>query len=105
MYGLRNPAFTDDVRMAMFDKQFPVLIDDITGNLIPESKINNGNPQKDEFDKGDKKEEKKTPLWAKILIGGAIVGATVLACWKIKPVANFLKNMYTKIKTKFFNSP
>ena len=106
LYGLRNPAFTDDIRMSMFDRQFPLFIDEITGTPATDlynHKINNGNPPKDEFDNRNKK-SKKVPTWAKVLLGGAVVAAGVFACCKIKPVANFFKNIYTKIKSKF-NSP
>lgn len=105
-YGLSNPAFRDDIGMNIFNGLYPVNIDPINGYPqldMGNAKLNNGQPDKDTLDKSGKT-SKKSPWWKKMLIGGLVAGAGILAVYKGKTIYNFAKtyvvNAYNYLKTK-----
>ncbi len=103
LYGLRNPAFTDDIGMTMINRQFPSNIDSITGcsfNADLENlKINPGQPGEDTY---NNKPNKKKSGWKNFLLGSAI--ATGLAAVgyalfkKVPAVKTAVMNIISKIK-------
>ncbi|MBP3820953.1 hypothetical protein J6G99_04840 [bacterium] len=105
-YNLRNPAITDDIGMSMIERQFPSTINAITGvpNFdIKDVKINNGQPQTDNY-KGKSKKDKKESHWIRnSLIGSGAIGLAALGFFKGKSifaaVKNFATNIISKIKS------
>lgn len=109
LYGLRNPAFTDDYAMSMFEKQFPTNINPSNGFLDPlTSKINPGQPGSDVF---QSKQQKEYSLIKKALVVLGLAGVALLGI-KIVPkyiksaaskVMNSVKSGFSKISDSFKN--
>lgn len=118
LYGLRNPAMTDDIGMTMIERQFPTPIGPTSyvpadGN-VPQ--INNGQPNSDIY---QTKKEKEYSTIKKILLALGAIGLGIFGFKKgakwvsksynyiktnsgslITKCKDFVKNTYSKIKTK-----
>ncbi|MDY6310713.1 MAG: YtxH domain-containing protein [Cyanobacteriota bacterium] len=115
LYGLRNPAFTEDYPMSIIGKQFATNIDPIDGlGSYNTSPINPGQPQKDIF---QSKKQKEYSAIKKVAFGLGAIGAAALGI-KFAPkagkavfnkiagvakkgfgaVSDFFKKIYHKIK-------
>lgn len=92
-YGLRNPAFTDDIAKAMIERAYPTTIDELSSNPaidVSDIKFNNGQPQKDSYNPTQSQKDKAN--LKKILAGAGIVTLCVLAAIFGKKAFNFTKN-------------
>ncbi len=106
LYGLRNPAMTDDIGMSMIERQFPTTMNSMTyvpaDGSLPQ--INNGQPQSDIY---QNKRKKEYSLIKKILLG---IGAVALGIIGIKTgpkiynkIASKVPNLISKCKTGIIN--
>ncbi len=94
LYGLRNPAMTDDIGMSMIERQFPTTIS--STNYIPADgtvpKFNNGQLNADTY---QSKKEKEYGIIKKVLIG---LGVAALGIFGFKKGAKYVKQGLSYIK-------
>ena len=117
LYGLRNPAMTDDIGMTMIERQYPTVLSPIN-HLTVDGKpiINSGQPESDLY---QTKRQKEYSVIKKVL---AVFGVIALGVFGYKKgvkgltqaynyvtsksssfftgLKNGIKNVYAKIKTK-----
>jgi len=98
VYGLSNPALTEDIGMAMFKRQFPCIVDSMgfPTTDISKIKLNSGQPENDTVEKQNNKKNKRS--WLKnLLIGGATAVVGLLAIYKGKSILNAVKTYGSKV--------
>lgn len=108
LYGLRNPAMTDDIGMSMIERQYPTTIDNMSYGFADGTapKINNGQPSKDTY---QTKREKEYSAIKKILIGLGVVALGALGLkfgYKYikkgyENIAPQVKDIFSKVKKNF----
>lgn len=93
LYGLRNPAMTDDIGMTMIERQFPTTISSM--NYIPAdgTRINPGQPWSDTY---QSKRQKEYSVIKKVLIG---LGVLALGIFGYKKGSKYVKQAYNYVKT------
>lgn len=100
LYGLRNPAMTDDIGMSMIERQFPT-------NITPSSygfadgtapQINNGQPKTDTY---QTKREKEYSTIKKVL---AVLGVIALGVLGITIGSKYAKKAYKNIAPQIENT-
>ncbi len=95
LYGLRNPAMTDDIGMSMIERQYPTTITTSSYGFADGTapKINNGQPQTDTY---QTKRQKEYSTIKKVLLG---LGAAALGLFAFKKGSKLIKKGYNYIKT------
>ena len=93
LYGLRNPAMTDDIGMSMIERQFPTTMTSMSyvpaDSPLPQ--INNGQPKADTY---QAKREKEYSTIKKILVG---LGVAALGIFGLKKGSKYVKQAYDYI--------
>ena len=94
IYGLRNPAMTDDIGMTMIERQFPTTIDSMSYGFADGTapKINNGQPNADTY---QSKRQKEYNTIKQVLIG---LGVVALGIFGFKKGAKYIRQGYNYVK-------
>lgn len=97
IYGLRNPAMTDDIGMTMIERQYPTNITPI--GYVPADVTNrsiiNAGPNSDIF---QTKRQKEYSAFKKILVG---LGALALGIFAYKKGVKGIKELFKNAKDLF----
>ena len=96
LYGLRNPAMTDDIGMTMIERQFPTNINTMSYGFADGTapQINNGQPQTDTY---QTKQQKEYSTIKKILVG---LGVAALGIFGFKKGTKYVKQAFNYIAPK-----
>ncbi len=102
LYGLRNPAMTEDIGMSMIERQYPTNITPL--GYTPANVTNKSayfeQPYADTF---QTKREKEYSIIKKVLVGLGVVALGILGLRKgtkgIKNAYNYVKNLFKGGKT------
>lgn len=101
-YNLSNPAFTDDIGMSNMNRMLPMAPATFAGGTyfqgITGTRIN-GKLSNDIYQPTRKQRDKS--IFKKILLGAGVIAASVLCFKGGKKAVKWIKNLCTKIATKF----
>lgn len=93
LYGLRNPAMTDDIGMTMIERQFPTTISPINPMPSDGGMINPGQPLADTY---QSKRQKEYSIIKKVLVGLVVLA---LGIFGLKKGSKLVKQAYNYVKT------